>query len=434
MRAGHWRGRPVTIQDVWEAVGGAQHSLVSDAELAELEAAACPGAGTCAGHFTANTMAVALECLGLGPVGAAFVPADAKEQRASESVRVGEIAVELVRRDTRARCFLSRQALLNAMAGVSATGGSTNAVLHLLAIAREAGERLTLDDLAQVSARTPVIASLLPSGSFPAEDFQRAGGTASVIRELVSGGFIDGGLPTVTGATLREASATANPPDHEVIFSTARPFKPAGALAVLRGSLAPEGSVVKTSAAVRRIHRGPARCFDSEESCAEAIRAGDVVPGDVLVVRYEGPAGGPGMREMLSVTSSIVGAGLGESVALVTDGRFSGASRGLVIGHVAPEAARGGPLAVVRDGDEITIDLDRRRIDLGIGDAEIDERFSTWHLPELGYPNGVFARYRALVGSASDGACLSPSPSFSQPSGRGVPNKLGVIRPGRSEL
>jgi dihydroxy-acid dehydratase len=272
-------------------------------------------------------------------------------------------------------------------------------------------EHLTLDDLARVAARTPVIASLLPGGSFAAEDFNRAGGTASVIRELVNGGLIDGAAPTVGGETLSEASASARAPDNEVIFSIETPFKPAGALIALRGSLAPEGCVVKSSATTSRIHRGPARCFDSEESCAEAVRAGHVKAGDVLVVRYEGPAGGPGMREMLSVTSSVVGAGLGEAVAVVTDGRFSGATRGLMVGHVAPEAARGGPLAVVRDGDEITIDLDGRRIDLAVDDLELHRRFASWQLPALGYSTGVFARYRALVGSASAGACLSPPPT-----------------------
>ena len=296
------------------------------------------------------------------------------------------------------------------MAGIAATGGSTNGILHLLAIAHEAGVPLTLDELADVGARTPVIASLVPSGRFAAEDLDRVGGTRALIRELVRGGYVDGSAPTVDGSTLAEATAMPRQPDGEVLFTVDEPFKPTGALHALRGNLAPDGSLVKLAAG-RRYQQGPARVFDSEEACTDAVRAGIAQEGDVLVVRYEGPAGGPGMREMLSVTASVVGAGLGESVALVTDGRFSGATRGLMVGHVAPEAARGGPLAVVRDGDPITIDIDAKRLTLELGDDELAERLAAWQPPSLPAVGGVFARYRALVGSASEGAVLLPYPA-----------------------
>jgi dihydroxy-acid dehydratase len=292
------------------------------------------------------------------------------------------------------------------MTGIAATGGSTNGVLHLLAIAREAGVELALDDLADVAARTPVIASLAPSGRYVADDFHAAGGTRTLIRELAAKRLLDGDARTVTGVTLAAATADAPDPDGEVIFTVDRPFKATGALAVLRGNLAPDGSLVKAAGTARRTHRGPARVFDSEEACADAVRAGLVRDGDVLVVRYEGPAGGPGMREMLSVTSSVVGAGLGETVALVTDGRFSGATRGLMVGHVSPEAARGGPLAAVRDGDTISIDVEARSLSVELEAEELDARLAGWTPPELPYATGVFGRYRALVGSASEGAVL----------------------------
>jgi dihydroxy-acid dehydratase len=294
------------------------------------------------------------------------------------------------------------------MAGIAATGGSTNGVLHLLAIAREAGVPLTLEELTDVSARTPVIANLAPSGRWTAEDFHRVGGSRTLIRELVRGGYVDGDAPTVVGAPLAEATLDAPDPDGDVVYTVERPFKPPGSLHALRGNLAPGGSVVKVSATTRRSHRGPARVFDSEEACADAVRSGRIVAGDVLVVRYEGPAGGPGMREMLSVTSSVIGAGIGESVALVTDGRFSGATRGLMVGHVVPEAARGGPLAAVRDGDVIAIDLDQGVLAVELDDEELAERLASWQPPALPYQGGVFARYRALVSSASDGAVLVP--------------------------
>jgi dihydroxy-acid dehydratase len=408
MRAGRWRGRDVTIQEVWEAVGAEERGLMPRADLDELERHACPGIGTCAGHFTANTMAVALDCLGIARIGDGLVAADDREAKGEAAERAGALAVRLAEQGVTARRFLDRRALLNAMAGIAGSGGSTNGVLHLLAIAREAGVPLTLEDLTDVARRTPVVASLTPSGRWAAEDLHRAGGTGSLIRELVRGGHIDGSAPTVAGGTLEDATRESPAPDGEVLFTVEQPFKATGALYALRGNLAPDGSIVKLAGTGLRAHRGAARVFDSEEACTDAVRAGLVTEGEVLVVRYEGPAGGPGMREMLSVTASVMGAGLGESVALVTDGRFSGATRGLMVGHVAPEAARGGPLAIVRDGDEIAIDVDAGTLRLELDDAEIAERLAVWQPPPLRYAGGVFARYRALVGSASEGAVLLP--------------------------
>jgi dihydroxy-acid dehydratase len=402
MRAGRLRGEPVTIQDVWEAVGAEERGLLPRAELDELERVACPGPGTCAGQFTANTMAVALDCLGLAVLGDGLCPADETAGKGEAAERAGRLAAGL---PPTARTFLDRTALLNAMAGIAASGGSTNGVLHLLALAREARVELRLDELAAVAARTPVLASLVPSGRHVAEQFHAAGGTATLVRELVRGGLADGDAPTVDGRTLREASLEALEPDGDVLYRVDAPFRATGSLHVLRGNLAPDGSLLKLASG-RRAHSGPARVFDGEEACTAAVRAGAVRPGDVLVVRYEGPAGGPGMREMLSVTSSVVGAGLGETVALVTDGRFSGATRGLMVGHVSPEAARGGPLAVVRDGDVIAIDVDQGALRVEVSDAELAQRLAGWRRPELPYDFGVFARYRALVGSASDGAVL----------------------------
>jgi dihydroxy-acid dehydratase len=392
-----------TIQDVWEAVGAEERGIIPRDALDELERVACPGPGTCAGHFTANTMAVALECLGIAVAGDGLVAAADTDTKAAAARRAGTLAAAPL---AAARTFLDRRALVNAMAGIAATGGSTNGVLHLLAIANEAGVGLTLDELADVAARTPVIASLAPSGRHVATELHDAGGTRSLIRELVAAGLLDGEAPTVTGRRLADETADAPEPDGEVIFPVAEPYKPTAALAVLRGNLAPEGSLVKAAGATRRRHRGPARVFDSEEACTDAVRSGLVRAGDVLVVRYEGPAGGPGMREMLSVTASVVGAGLGDTISLVTDGRFSGATRGLMVGHVAPEAARGGPLAAVRDGDTIAIDVDERSLRLELDDAELAARLAAWAPPELPFATGVFGRYRALVGSASEGAVL----------------------------
>ena len=392
-----------TIQDVWEAVGAEERGLIPRARLDELERTACPGPGTCAGHFTANTMAVALEALGIAVVGDGLAPAVDADAKAYAARRAGRLACGPL---PTARAFLDKRALLNAMTAIAATGGSTNGILHLLAIAHEAGVPLTLDELASIGERTPVLASLAPSGRHVAETFHRAGGTATLLRELIGAGLVDGAAPTVCGGTLAGVSAETPAPDGEVIFPASAPYRTNGSLYALRGNLAPDGSLVKVSGAGRRSQRGPARVFDGEEACAAAVRAGLAQPGDVLVVRYEGPAGGPGMREMLSVTSSVVGAGLGDSVALVTDGRFSGATRGLMIGHVAPEAARGGPIALVRDGDTIAIDVDAKTLTLEVPEDELARRRAAWAAPELPYGSGVFGRYRALVGSASEGAVL----------------------------
>jgi dihydroxy-acid dehydratase len=407
MRAGHLNGRAVTIQDVWEGVAAEERGLIPRSELDSLELAACPGPGTCAGHFTASTMAVAVECLGLGRLGDALVPAADGDAKDSAARAAGELVVTLTRDGVTARRFLDRRALLNAMAGIAGSGGSTNGILHLLAIAHEAGVELTLDELAAVSARTPVIASLVPSGRHVAEDFHRAGGTGALVRELLRGGLVDGDAPVVEGGTLAEAVADAPGPDGEVLLPLERPYKATAALAALHGNLAPEGSLVKAAGTSRRRHSGPALVFDGEEQCVEAIRSGAVAPGSVLVVRYEGPAGGPGMRELLGVTSSIVGAGLDDSVSLVTDGRFSGATRGLMVGHVAPEAARGGSIGLVRDGDVVAIDLDAGTLELDVADDELDARRAAWRPPPPRVTNGVLGRYARMVGSASEGAVLT---------------------------
>jgi dihydroxy-acid dehydratase len=402
MLAGRVDGRAVTIQEVWEGVGAHGRGLLDRAGLEALERAACPGAGYCAGNFTANTMAIAVDFLGLGVIGDGLIPAAHASEKDAAAERAGTLAVALAERGTSSRRFLDRRALENAMAGVVAGGGSTNGVLHLLAIAREAGVALSLDELAAISARTPVIADLAPGGRWVAEDLHRAGGTATLIRELVAGGHVDGTAPTVDGRTLGDATAGARPADGEVIGA----FKPRGSLYALRGNLAPDGAVMKLAGVERSVHSGPARVFDDEQACADAVRSGGVAPGDVLVLRYEGPAGGPGMREMLSVTASVVGAGLGESVALVTDGRFSGATRGLMVGHVAPEAARGGPIAVLADGDVIMIDAAAGRLEVDVSADELARRLAAWAPPPPRFAGGVFARYAAGVGSASDGAVL----------------------------
>jgi dihydroxy-acid dehydratase len=422
-RAGRLHGRELTILDVWEAVAAHERGLLARAELDEIERVACPGAGTCAGQFTANTMAVAIDCLGLTEPGDGLIPAEDRDAKARAAVRAGERAVALARSGAGARAFLDRRALLNAMAGVAASGGSTNAVLHLLAVAREAGVELAQDELTALASRTPVIASLSPGGRHVAETLHRAGGTPALIRELIAGGFLDGTAPTVGGSSLAEATAGAPAPDGEVLFPYAAPYKPAGALRTLRGNLAPEGSLVKLAGTERTRQVGPARVFDAEADCVAAVRAGAVEPGDVLVVRYEGPAGGPGMREMLSVTSSVVGVGLGETVALVTDGRFSGATRGLMVGHVAPEAFRGGPLAAVRDGDTITIDTDAGMLHVDVPDDQLARRLADWTPPAGGPTGGVLARYRACVGSAADGAVLGPpaAPAAAASSPPGAP-------------
>ena len=405
MLAGRANGRALTIQDMWEAVGAHERGRMPREDLDALERIACPGAGYCSGNFTANTMAIVVDFLGLAVIGDGMIPAAHLEDKDEAAARAGALAVSLASRGTSARTFLDRRAIENAMAGVVASGGSTNAFLHLLAIAREAEVEIALDDLAEVSARTPVLAELAPSGPWVAEDLHRVGGTATLIRELLGRDALDGSAPTVDGRTLAEVGDAARAADGEVIGS----FKPRGSLYALRGNLAPDGAVLKLAGTERRRQSGPARVFDDERSCIEAVRSGQVNAGEVLIVRYEGPAGGPGMREMLGLTASVVGAGLGESVALVTDGRFSGATRGLMVGHVSPEAARGGPIAAIQDGDEISIDLDAGRLDVELSDEELNQRLAALTPYEPRFTRGVYARYAAQVGSASEGAVLSPA-------------------------
>jgi dihydroxy-acid dehydratase len=401
---GSWRGRAVTIQDVFEAVGAHAAGSLSDEDLCALEGAACPGAGACGGQFTANTMAVACEFLGLAALGSGSVPATdpAKHTVAAD---VGAMVMSLVARGPRPRQVLTPTAFANAIAAVAATGGSTNAVLHLLAIAREAGVPLDLDAFDAISLRTPVLADLKPLGRYVATDLHAAGGNRLVAKRLIDARLVDGSITTVSGRTLAEEAVSAfETPGQDVVREPSRPIKSSGGLVVLRGTLAPDGAVVKLSGAERERHRGPARVFDSEEAAFDALQRQAIRAGDVIVIRYEGPGGGPGMREMLAVTAAIVGAGLGESVALVTDGRFSGATRGLMVGHVSPEAFRGGALAAVREGDTIIIDVRNRRLDLEVADDVVRERLGAWTPPPPRYAGGVFAKYAARVSSAATGA------------------------------
>ena len=401
---GAWNGKNVTIQDVFEAVGAHAAGTLSDADLCRLEDAACPGAGACGGQFTANTMAIALEFLGIAALGSGSVPANDPKKKAVARA-AGERVMDLLRRNLRPRDIITRSALENAIASVATTGGSTNAVLHLVAIAHEAGIELSLSDFDRISARTPLLADLKPSGRFVATDLHAAGGSPLVAKRLVEAGAINGKSPTVTGRPLtEEAAAAVETPGQEVVRPVARPLKPTGGLVILRGSLAPEGAVMKISGADRLQQRGAARVFDSEEAAFDAVQHQQINAGDIIVIRYEGPSGGPGMREMLAVTGAIVGAGLGDSVALVTDGRFSGATRGFMVGHIAPEASRGGPIAAVRDGDTIVIDVTNRRLDLEVADNVVQERLAQWKTPRPRYASGVLAKYAKLVSSASTGA------------------------------
>jgi dihydroxy-acid dehydratase len=407
---GSWRGRDVTLQDVYEAVGAHAVGAATEDDLRSLEDAACPGAGACGGHFTANTMATALDVLGLSPMALSGIPAtDPVKPEAAEEA--GRMAVRLVRDDLRPRAIVTRPAIDNAIVSIAATGGSTNGVLHLLAIAREAGVDLTIDDFDELSSRTPVVASLRPGGLFTAVDMHRAGGVPLVVRELVEAGLVADGGARVDGLTLGAIAAGASPvPGQQVVVPAARPLSPRGGFAILRGNLAPDGAVVKLAGHERRFHRGRARVFDSEERCFAAVGQGLIDEGDVVVIRYEGPAGGPGMREMLAVTAAIVGAGLGESTALVTDGRFSGATHGFMVGHVAPEAARGGPLAALRDGDVVEIDVAARALRALVSDDELAARLAAWTPPPARYREGVLGKYAASVSSASLGAVTVPVP------------------------
>jgi dihydroxy-acid dehydratase len=407
---GHWRGSDVTVQDVYEAIGRHAAGSMSSADLHSLEGVACPGAGACGGQFTANTMATAVDFLGLSPPRLSGIPAvDPTKPDAAQDA--GRVAMALVRDDATPSRILTRESLLNAVASVSATGGSTNGVLHLLAIAREMGIDLTLEDFDRIAERTPVIADLKPGGRYVATDLFRAGGTPLVMQRLAAAGLIDAGTKSVDGRTIGDIAAAAEEsPGQDVVRPLDRPLKATGGLAILRGNLAPGGCVVKLAGHERRYHRGPARVFDSEEECFAAVTAGTLKDGDVVVIRYEGPAGGPGMREMLAVTAAIVGEGLGESVALITDGRFSGATHGLMAGHVSPEAAHGGPVAALEDGDEIEIDVDARELRVILEQEEIDKRLADWTPPPPRYRTGVFAKYAASVSSASEGAVTRPGP------------------------
>ncbi|MBI3940477.1 MAG: dihydroxy-acid dehydratase [Acidobacteria bacterium] len=404
IEAGRFHGRDVTIQDVYEAIGANAAGKMSDQELRELEDVACPGAGACGGQFTANTMATVLEFIGLSPLGTASVPAtDPRKQEVA--VHCGKLVMELLRRDLRPSAILKRPAFENAIAGVAATGGSTNSVLHLLAMAREAGVPLAIDDFDRVSQRTPLLADLKPGGRYVAVDVDRAGGIQLVVKRLVDAGLLDEKQMTASGGTLGDgARAAVETPGQEVIRPLSNPIKPTGGLVILKGNLSPEGCVVKVAGHERLQHRGPARVFNSEEEAMGAVLARRIGPGDVVVIRYEGPVGGPGMREMLGVTAALVGEGLSESVALITDGRFSGATRGLMVGHVAPEAARGGPIAAIEEGDFIVIDVNARRLDLEVPGETIQMRLARWKAPAPRYRSGVFAKYAALVSSASEGA------------------------------
>ena len=406
---GHFRGKDVTVGDVYEAIGAHAAGKMSDTDLRELENVACPGAGACGGQFTANTMAMALEFLGLSPMGTASVPAtDARKDEVAR--RCGQLIMDLLRRGMTPRDILTRQAFENAIAGVAASGGSTNAVLHLLALAREVGVPLSIDDFDAISRRTPLFADLKPGGRYVAVDLDRAGGIPLLAQRLVSAGLVDGKQMTPSGRTIgEEASVAVETPGQDVVRPLSNPIKPNGGLVILKGNIAPEGCVVKIAGHERLYHRGPARVFDREEDAMSAVTSGKIRPGDVVVIRFEGPRGGPGMREMLGVTGAIVGAGLGEEVALLTDGRFSGATRGLMVGHVAPEAALGGPIAALREGDTIVIDIQARHLDVELPDAEIAARLAHWTGPTPRYTSGVFAKYAALVSSASEGAITRPS-------------------------
>jgi len=401
---GSYHGHDVTIQDVYEAVGAHAQKRMSDADLLAMENGACPGAGACGGQFTANTMAMVCEFLGLSPMGSASVPAlDARKPEVAHAA--GAKVMELLKDDLRPQQILTREAFENAIASVAATGGSTNAVLHLLAIAYEAGVGLSLDDFDRISERVPLLADLKPGGRFVATDLYRAGGTGLVAKRLDEAGLLRGSALTVSGKNIGDEAKAANETAaQEVVRPLGNPIKPTGGLVILKGNLAPEGCVVKIAGHEHLQHRGPARVFDSEEAAFAAVQQGQIRSGDVLVIRYEGPRGGPGMREMLGVTAALVGAGLGDSVALLTDGRFSGATRGLMAGHVAPEAASGGPIVAVRDGDVIVFDVGRRELRVELSDEEIRKRLASWRQPEARYRTGVMAKYARHVSSATVGA------------------------------
>ena len=401
---GRLNGKDVTILDVFEAVGAHAAGKITDEELLEIENVASPGAGACGGQFTANTMACAFEALGISPGGSAMVPAEDGE-KPNVAERIGELALQVLKDDLRPSRIITRNSLENAIAMICASGGSTNGVLHLLAVAREAKIELELDDFERISRHTPLLADLKPGGRFVATDLYAAGGVPLILNRLAEAGLLHEDELTVTGRTIgEEAAAAVETEGQEVVRPLSNPLKPEGGLAILRGNLAPEGSVVKLAGTERKGQTGPARVFESEEECFRAVKDQAINPGDVIVIRNEGPSGGPGMREMLQVTAAIVGEGLGEEVALLTDGRFSGATRGLMVGHVAPEAIKGGPIAALREGDEVTVDVEGRRLEVALSDAEIAARIADYDVPEPEFTTGVMAKYADGVSSASLGA------------------------------
>jgi dihydroxy-acid dehydratase len=401
---GTYKGKPADVVTVFEAIGAYRAGKITLEELYEAENGACPGAGACGGQFTANTMSMALEFLGLSPAGLNGIPAEAPEKDAAAR-RCGELVMTLVHHDIRPSSIVTKGSLENAIASVAASGGSTNAALHMPAIAAEFGLTLTLDEFDAVAERTPLIADMRPGGRYLAADMHAAGGAALVMRELLKKDLLHGAEKTVDGRTITQiAAAAVETPGQPVVKPIETPIKPFGGLTILKGSLAPDGCVVKLAGHERRHHRGPARVFDSEVACFAAVRERKIHEGDVVVIRYEGPVGGPGMQEMLSVTGALVGEGLGEHVALLTDGRFSGGTHGLMIGHVAPEAAVGGPIALVEEGDIVVVDVDAKELNLEVDAAVLAERRARWMPPAPRYTRGVMAKYAALVSSASEGA------------------------------
>lgn len=405
---GYWNGKEVTIQSVYEAIGANAAGKMSDEDLRDLENHACPGAGACGGQFTANTMAMAMEFIGLSPMGSASAPAvDPRKEEIGR--QAGELIMDMLRRNQRPLDILTREAFENAIAGVAASGGSTNSVLHLLALAREANVPLTIDDFDVVSRRTPLITNLMPSGKYAAADLDAAGGTHLVAQRLVNAGYLDGSQMTPSGKSLAEESTSAvETANQDVVYTTDKPIKDSGGLHILKGNLAPDGCVTKLFGYEPTLFTGRARVFDSAQSAHDAVLHNKIVEGDVVVIRYEGPRGGPGMQEMLGVTGAIVGQGLGGSVALITDGRFSGATRGLMVGHVAPEAFVGGPIAILQEGDTIEIDVENRLLNVTLTDEEIQARLEAWTQPEPRYKTGVLAKYAAQVLQASEGAITVP--------------------------
>jgi dihydroxy-acid dehydratase len=417
---GQFEGHAVTIQDVYEAIGSHARGAMTDARFSALESAACPGAGACGGQFTANTMALVAEFLGIAPMGLSGVPAT-NPAKHNAGHRAGELVMDLLRKDVTPSKIITKAAIENAITGVAATGGSTNSVLHLLAIANEARIPLSIEDFDRISTRTPILADLKPGGRFVATDLYAAGGAALVAKRLIDAKLLNGDSITVTGRTIgEEAAAAKETPKQEVVRPLDKPLKTTGGLVILKGNLSPQGCVLKVAGHDYKTFRGPARVFDNEEAAFAAVESGGIKAGDVVVIRYEGPKGGPGMREMLQVTAALIGAGLGDSVALLTDGRFSGATHGLMAGHVAPEAVNGGPIAAVANGDIIEFDIPKRSLNVSLTDAEIQRRMSTWRAPAPRFSTGVMAKYALMVSSAAQGAVTTPPASFSRSIPEGV--------------